>query len=62
MQRGAGKNWQRKTLASENTCSCHPKQWGLKKALRRARRRVDRDVVLLNLDEVDTGTAPTLDP
>ncbi len=32
----------RRTLASLNMCSCHPKQYGLKKGLRRARRRVDK--------------------
>ncbi len=29
------------SLARMNTCSCHPIQWGLKKGLRRARRRLD---------------------
>jgi hypothetical protein len=44
MTRGSTK-WRSRTLASENTCSCHPKQYGLKKGLRRARRRVDKVLV-----------------
>jgi hypothetical protein len=32
-------------------CSCHPQAWGLKKGLRRARRRVDKEVIR---DEVET--------
>lgn len=38
-----------KGMARYNTCSCHPKQWGAKKATRRARRRVDKAVILQEL-------------
>jgi len=34
------KNW-----ARYNSCSCHPVQWGLKKSLRRARRRVEKEII-----------------
>jgi len=46
MQRGAKK---RKTLATHNTCSCHPRQYGLKKGLRRARRRVAKRIIAREL-------------
>lgn len=39
------------SLARYNTCCCHPVQWGLKKGLRRARRRHDREVVQREADE-----------
>jgi hypothetical protein len=34
-----------KSLACWNRCSCHPKQWGLKKGLRRGRRRLAKIVI-----------------
>lgn len=34
-----------KGFSRHDRCSCHPRAWGLKKGLRRARRRVDKDVV-----------------
>ena len=41
-----------KSLARRwNTCSCHPRQYGLKKGLRRGRRRLDRLVIQEELDE-----------
>ncbi len=43
MQRGSDK-WGRKTLSENSACSCHPKQYGLKKGLRRARRRFEKDL------------------
>lgn len=42
-------------LSRLNTCTCHPCQWGLKKGLRRARRRLDKDIVVLNIRENDDG-------
>jgi len=30
---------------SYDTCSCHPRSWGLKKGLRRARRRLGRLII-----------------
>lgn len=44
-----------------STCSCHPRQWGLKKGLRRARRRFDREAVVINLHENEPGTAEKVD-
>lgn len=38
---------------SNNTCSCHPKEYGLKKGLRRARRRVDKEIVAQDRREAD---------
>lgn len=49
MQRGSKKRG--KSLARQNTCSCHPEQWGLKKGLRRARRRVDKEIVASELGD-----------
>jgi len=34
-----------KGLDRYNTCSCHPMQWGAKKAARRARRRVSKEII-----------------
>lgn len=34
-----------KGLTRYDRCVCHPRAWGLKRGLRRARRRVDRDLV-----------------
>lgn len=34
-----------KSLSRFNRCTCHPQQWGLKKGLRRGRRRLDRLVI-----------------
>jgi len=34
-----------KGLTRYDRCVCHPRAWGLKKGLRRARRRVGRDLV-----------------
>ncbi len=44
------------SLARHNHCTCHPKEWGLKKGLRRARRRLDHEIVVLSLREADTET------
>jgi hypothetical protein len=49
MQRGAPKK-RRKTLADENLCTCHPKSYGLKKGLRRARRRTEPVVIRSELE------------
>ena len=32
-------------LRRGNHCVCHPREWGLKKGLRRARRRFGRDLI-----------------
>jgi hypothetical protein len=32
-------------------CCCHPRAWGAKKGLRRARRRVDKEIVRRELSE-----------
>lgn len=32
-------------LTRHDRCVCHPRAWGLKKGLRRARRRVDKMIV-----------------
>lgn len=32
-------------LGRFDTCSCHPKAWGLKKGLRRARRRLGKQII-----------------
>jgi len=32
-----------------NPCTCHPIQWGAKKAARRARRRISKQVILEGL-------------
>lgn len=34
-----------KSLARRNTCVCHPRQWGLKKGLRRGRRRLGKLII-----------------
>lgn len=34
------------SLSRGDCCSCHPRAWGLKKGLRRARRRLDGETVL----------------
>jgi len=34
-----------KGLSRYNHCSCHPRQWGLKKGLRRARRRLGKEII-----------------
>lgn len=34
-----------RSLGRFDTCSCHPKAWGLKKGLRRARRRLGKQVI-----------------
>jgi len=39
-----------KGMARYNTCSCHPMQWGAKKATRRARRRVGKAVIRQELE------------
>jgi hypothetical protein len=39
------------SLGRFNTCSCHPVQWGLKKGLRRGRRRLDKQVISEELSE-----------
>lgn len=38
---------------AHNSCSCHPKEWGMKKGLRRARRRVDKEIVAQDRREAD---------
>ena len=40
-----------KGLTRYDHCTCHPRAWGLKKGLRRARRRLGRDLVRLGLLE-----------
>lgn len=40
-----------KGLARDNHCSCHPRQWGLKKGLRRARRRYDKEVIAEGIED-----------
>lgn len=49
-------------LSRTNTCSCHPREWGLKKGLRRGRRRLDHEIVLLSLHEADVEATATPDP
>jgi hypothetical protein len=39
----------------QNRCSCHPREWGLKKGLRRARRRLDHEIVILTQHEDYAG-------
>lgn len=34
-----------RSLHRFDTCSCHPKAWGLKKGLRRARRRLGKQII-----------------
>jgi hypothetical protein len=34
-----------KGLTRYDRCVCHPRAWGLKKGLRRARRRLGREIV-----------------
>lgn len=41
------------SLARYNTCSCHPCEYGMKKGLRRARRRVDKEIVAQDRREAD---------
>lgn len=36
-----------------NRCCCHPQEYGLKKGLRRARRRADKEIVERELREAD---------
>lgn len=45
MSQAARSAMQSKTLRHFDTCTCHPRSWGLKKGLRRARRRLDRILV-----------------
>jgi len=40
-------------LSRLNTCSCHPCEYGLKKGLRRGRRRLDKEIVSLERREAD---------
>jgi hypothetical protein len=40
MSQAARSAMQSKGLKRFDTCSCHPRSWGLKKKLRRARRRL----------------------
>jgi hypothetical protein len=42
---------QSKGLKRFDTCSCHPCAWGLKKGLRRARRRYDRLAIREQMDD-----------
>jgi hypothetical protein len=42
----------RGSLRRYDTCSCHPGAWGKKKGLRRARRRLAKDIVRGALAEV----------
>lgn len=45
------------SLARYNTCSCHPVQWGMKKGLRRARRRYERGLIESELAGVSVEPA-----
>jgi len=40
-----------KSLSRFNRCMCHPQQWGMKKGLRRGRRRLDKLVIAEQLRE-----------
>ena len=40
-----------KGFSRYDRCSCHPRAWGLKKGLRRARRRVGKDIIRQELRE-----------
>lgn len=42
---GRGEGMVSRGLSRQDTCSCHPRAWGLKKGLRRARRRRSRAVI-----------------
>lgn len=52
-RKGRGGIKRRLALSRLNTCSCHPKQWGRKKGLRRARRRLEREIVSQDLRETE---------
>jgi hypothetical protein len=39
-----------RSLARFDTCSCHPRGWGMKKGLRRARRRVSKELIRSELN------------
>jgi len=45
MSQAAKAAMQSKGLRRYDTCSCHPRSWGLKKGLRRARRRLGRLII-----------------
>ncbi len=40
-----------KGLTRYDHCCCHPRAWGCKKGLRRARRRVGRDIIRQELKD-----------